>query len=493
MPAAEGIQASDDSFIWFAFGCVSVALIVVYIPAIFLHGSQVCVFLYSIAFKGRARQKEEVENPFLSLYESAIYVPKVLFMFVQEPGLLVEGLKFVLSQRGFAFFVCLPKFIKFCFRPKILVLWLWCVLLSTALYTTLTFDAHGILGVPADASSGEIKKAYRQLSRMYHPDLNKTEAAKPIYANIRKAYKALVDKDAFEEEMGQEQLGVGIALPSFLVAKENDTLVLFGLLGLLFAVPFGIWYKFKGDISDKLIRLKDNVLKNELKIAQFLSRFNIPKDPRLVEKRHSKEKIAEAVRAVGLFPVDGDLSHFDGFPPFADFRARCLDASKHKVFLLNLGFDDEGVEKLATYFMDHPEEVEQSTHCETGEFKRLSMSAYKTNRFMLNLLVEEVKNDLNGIEELLHSEFRSHRRIQRHNEEIMDTLRFVYEREKYMQKDVQFLIDGERKCDDLTREFQKELAELLRKRQNQYIQMMQREYKMQMQAARRANRQPHYD
>ena len=33
-------------------------------------------------------------------------------------------------------------------------------------------DPYQVLGVSQDASEEEIKKAYRKLSRMYHPDAN---------------------------------------------------------------------------------------------------------------------------------------------------------------------------------------------------------------------------------------------------------------------------------------------------------------------------------
>jgi curved DNA-binding protein len=54
-------------------------------------------------------------------------------------------------------------------------------------------DYYGVLGVPRNASDGEIKKAYRKLAMQYHPDRNpgKEEWANEKFKEINEAYAVL--------------------------------------------------------------------------------------------------------------------------------------------------------------------------------------------------------------------------------------------------------------------------------------------------------------
>jgi DnaJ-related protein SCJ1 len=54
-------------------------------------------------------------------------------------------------------------------------------------------DLYKILGVPREATSNEIKHKYRQLSRKYHPDKNKSPEAADMYKEINEAYEVLSD------------------------------------------------------------------------------------------------------------------------------------------------------------------------------------------------------------------------------------------------------------------------------------------------------------
>jgi hypothetical protein len=56
---------------------------------------------------------------------------------------------------------------------------------------TLT-DYYEILGLPANSTIEEIKKAYRRKARLYHPDINPSADAKDQFISITEAYEFLI-------------------------------------------------------------------------------------------------------------------------------------------------------------------------------------------------------------------------------------------------------------------------------------------------------------
>ncbi|GAA6029968.1 hypothetical protein JCM8097_009193 [Rhodosporidiobolus ruineniae] len=54
-------------------------------------------------------------------------------------------------------------------------------------------NPYGVLGVGKDASSSDIKKAYYQLAKKYHPDSSKEKDAKERFVEIQEAYDTLSD------------------------------------------------------------------------------------------------------------------------------------------------------------------------------------------------------------------------------------------------------------------------------------------------------------
>jgi curved DNA-binding protein len=56
-------------------------------------------------------------------------------------------------------------------------------------------DYYDTLGVPRDASTDEIKSAYRKLARKHHPDVNKDPDAEDRFKEISEAYEVLRDPE----------------------------------------------------------------------------------------------------------------------------------------------------------------------------------------------------------------------------------------------------------------------------------------------------------
>jgi curved DNA-binding protein len=70
-------------------------------------------------------------------------------------------------------------------------------------------DYYAVLEVERDASSEEIKKAYRRLARRYHPDVAKEAGAEEAFKAIGEAYQTLSDPEKRQayDDLGRHQSG----------------------------------------------------------------------------------------------------------------------------------------------------------------------------------------------------------------------------------------------------------------------------------------------
>jgi len=147
---------------------------------------------------------------------------------------------------------------------KLLIFSGWVILIFLAYkvsqfdYEYANFDPYEILGVPLGSSQAEIRKSYRKLSLILHPD--KETGNEKAFMKLTKAYQALTDDEArrnwekYGNPDGPGAMSFGIALPSWIVEKENSVWVL-GLYALVFMVALptvvGMWWyrsiRYTGD------------------------------------------------------------------------------------------------------------------------------------------------------------------------------------------------------------------------------------------------------
>ena len=56
-------------------------------------------------------------------------------------------------------------------------------------------DYYEVLGISHDASSEDIRKAFRKLAFQYHPDRNHDDGASEKFKEVNEAYEVLSDAD----------------------------------------------------------------------------------------------------------------------------------------------------------------------------------------------------------------------------------------------------------------------------------------------------------
>ncbi|KRX02064.1 Immunoglobulin E-set [Pseudocohnilembus persalinus] len=129
------------------------------------------------------------------------------------------------------------------------------------------FDPWEILNIEPNSDITVIKQAFRKMSRMYHPDVAKDDPeATAKFIMVQKAHECLTDETKrdicakYGSPDGPGKMNVAIAMPSFLLDKNNHVIILFVFfLILLVILPTVVymWYK-NYNLFDEYGTLKSN-------------------------------------------------------------------------------------------------------------------------------------------------------------------------------------------------------------------------------------------
>jgi molecular chaperone DnaJ len=120
-------------------------------------------------------------------------------------------------------------------------------------------DYYEILGIPKNASTDEIKLAFRKLARQYHPDVSKETDAEEKFKEINEAYGVLSDpqKRARYDQYGRAGLGEMGGMPDYATMDFND--IFEEILG-----GFGIGFGGSGSRSRRPHRGRDLQIRVDL-------------------------------------------------------------------------------------------------------------------------------------------------------------------------------------------------------------------------------------
>nr|CDS30537.1 translocation protein SEC63 [Hymenolepis microstoma] len=137
---------------------------------------------------------------------------------------------------------------------KIAIIVAWAILIALCFklsqfeVTTPSFDPFSELEIDQHATKLEIKKAYKRLSLIHHPDRGGDEQK---FIRIHKAYITLTDEVAHRnwQEYGNSDgpgaINFGMALPKWMIKKENAVIVV-GVYALIFLlmlpIVVGCWW-----------------------------------------------------------------------------------------------------------------------------------------------------------------------------------------------------------------------------------------------------------
>jgi translocation protein SEC63 len=486
-----GISGSDESFIAFAFAIVSIVMMFLYFPVLIgcvREAIQLVTGGGQDATKRKKRDDEDEDTPrpkanWRILFDDFTELPRVVLRGARHPQHVSTGLTILNTNRVLARRVFFNDAVRFCVRPRFIFLVMWVFLLSSAMYASMTFDPHAVLGIPTSAEVAEVKRACRKQSMLNHPDHNKTEAAKMIYPRVRKACKAILDRDAFDKEVDTEEMSAGIALPSFLTSRNNDALVLVVLLGVLVAVPYWIWKKFKETPIDQFRANLRMIKQTEELLEPLYLQLGIPLDPKYIERRREREELANILFTIGVLPA-ADTGAVEHLPPANDLKRLCQDPARNAQTLQRLGLPPPLFPALKQFFDAY--EPQEKLKIPEGNFAKVDSTTYETIRIIFEKTQAKVQREcadlvgtLERMTRLEGLELRSVKKLQLQHKLFLDLLADVYKQEKPNARDVRALIEFPQKRAETAREIPHEVSSMFQHMQQQAQQQAMQQQRQQ--------------
>ena len=122
-----------------------------------------------------------------------------------------------------------------------------CATVNNSIASLNIFDPFEILNIATAANSTEVKAAYRQLSKLHHPDKGGDSAT---FQNINLAYKALTDSSArknwelYGHPDGKQSQTLSFALPDWLLHPRGNVALILVVMYLAMFISI-IYYLVK--------------------------------------------------------------------------------------------------------------------------------------------------------------------------------------------------------------------------------------------------------
>ncbi|CAF0722947.1 unnamed protein product [Adineta ricciae] len=197
----------------------------------------------------------------------------------------------------------------------------WIVLIFLAYRVSLIetehkeYDPFAVLNIDREASTADIKRAYRDLSKKHHPDRG---GDPEMFKEIAKAYKTLTDEEAKENWKkygnpdGPGVTHFGIALPKWLVDHKNSVFVLLvyaGIFMIVLPVIVCLWWqksaRYSGDqiLIDTiqlywifLSKTSSIIVKRAIMILSASREFDRTRNPLIVDRLSDNVELPKLFR-----------------------------------------------------------------------------------------------------------------------------------------------------------------------------------------------------